>query len=251
MTRGKLIVIEGPDGSGKTTLCENISKELIEEGIYNEVISLPNEFNFGYDKIREYLKKDCIPTDILQSLMIVNMEETFKKDIVPRLNKNINIILDRWMVSTLIYNVFNNGVLLESMVEEVDEDKKVFFLDKVSRDYLHMEAYPDLIFYLSIPKSLIVKHAMIRSSEELNDKENNVRSIYNLYNDFYTSLTRDSLFPFDSKKFYISESEKEDIKDKHILVKSAIQGDDEKSESLMYKNMQNHIIAEIYKLLKQ
>ena len=81
---GKLFVLEGPDGSGKSTLCKKISNQLIREGFYSEVVALPNPDCFGYSKLRELLTKNT-NTDILQTLMIVNMKETFDDIIKPRI----------------------------------------------------------------------------------------------------------------------------------------------------------------------
>ena len=242
---GKLFVLEGPDGSGKSTLCKKISNQLIHEGFYSEVVVLPNPDCFGYSKIRELLTKNT-NTDILQTLMIVNMKETFDNMIKPRIEHGINIILDRWLTSTIIYNILNDGNLTDSMSTQKD-DKKYLYLDEISSKYCGLCLYPDKIFYLSLPKSIVMKHANDRNSKELNDKDENVKKIYNLYNDFYTSLNRETLFPFISKKYLVSEYNS-DNRNRYIIIRSDF--NDNIDETIIYNDIQKKIISEIYSILK-
>ena len=240
MSTGKLFVIEGPDGSGKTTMCKNISKRLLfDSSIYSEVISLPNRFSFGYDKLREMLTKK-VPTDILQSIMIANMKETFDNEIKPRLDAGVIVILDRWLVSTLIYNILNNGKLVTAMTKEGD----TISLRDISENYCKLTNYPDKIFYLSTPKCLVLEHARKRNSNEINDQENNIKKIYNLYNDFYTAIKRGGKFPFESKAYYLTESELNEERNRHILIKASV--DENIDEAKMYNDMENTILQEIY-----
>ena len=167
MAKGKLIVIEGPDGAGKTTLCKAISDRLvISNNSKCEIYSLPNKRSFGYRKMREMLTKVNTPTDILQSIMIVNMQELLTKQIKKDLEDNTSVILDRWLISTIIYNTLNKGKLVDDMSTKSDTNKKLI-LDKISSDYCHIPIYPDYIFYLDIPKEVILKHAKLRNSKEI------------------------------------------------------------------------------------
>lgn len=239
MNTSKLFVIEGPDGSGKTTMCKNISKKLLANNIYSEIISLPNRFAFGYDKLREMLTKK-VPTDILQSIMIANMQETFDMEVKPRLDAGVIVILDRWLVSTIIYNILNNGNLVASMAKE----DNTLSLENISSEYCKLSAYPDKIFYIGTPKSLVLEHARLRNSKEINDQENNVKKIYNLYNDFYTTIKRGGRFPFETKKYSFSEQDLSEERNRHILVK--LNGNENMNEKKMYGDMENTILQEIY-----
>lgn len=244
---GKLFVLEGPDGSGKTSLSKKISNQLIHDGFYSEVVALPNKDCFGYSKIRELLT-ETINTDILQTLMIINMKETFDNVIKPKIERGINIILDRWLTSAIIYNIFNNGNLAYSMSTQND-NKRYLYLDDISSKYCGLCLYPDKVFYLSLPKSIIMKHANNRNSKELNDKAENVKIIYNLYNDFYTSLIRETLFPFISKKYLVSEHNSDNgMGQRHIIIRSSF--NDDVDETIIYNNIQKKILSEIYSILR-
>ena len=126
-------------------------------------------------------------------------------------------------------------------------DKKYLYLDEISSKYCDLCLYPDKIFYLSLPKSIIIKHANTRNSKELNDKDENVKNIYNLYNDFYTSLNRETLFPFISKKYLVSEYNS-DNRNRHIIIRSDF--NDDIDETTIYNDIQKKIISEIYSILK-
>ena len=92
-----------------------------------------------------------------------------------------------------------------------------------------------------------MKQANDRNSKELNDKDENVKKIYNLYNDFYTSLNRETLFPFISKKYLVSEYNS-DNRNRHIIIRSDF--NDNIDETIIYNDIQKKIISEIYSILK-
>lgn len=236
MFNGKIFVIEGPDGSGKSTMCHNISKKLLDKNIFNEVIPLPNKFSFGYTKLREMLTNKKIPTDIVQSIMIANMQEAFDKEIKARLEADVIVILDRWLISTIIYNILNNGKLVDDMA--VDGE---LMLQRISTSFCNLYNYPNKIFYLNTPKSLVLEHARSRNSNEVNDQENTVKQVYNLYHDFYTAIKHGGKFPFGSKKYKLTESNVVEDTSRHILISS-----EEPNEVDMYNEMENKILQEIY-----
>ena len=239
MAKGKLIVIEGPDGAGKTTLCKTISDRLvISNNSKCEIYSLPNKRSFGYRKMREMLTKVNTPTDILQSIMIVNMQELLTKQIKKNLEDNTSVILDRWLISTIIYNTLNKGKLVDDMATKSDTNKKLI-LDKISSDYCHIPIYPDYIFYLDIPKEVILKHAKLRNSKEINDSAETVTKIYDLYQSFYNAATHHEKF---NSTYFVQE---EDKKANHYVI-SPDKSIDINNESLMYKNIED----QIYEILK-
>lgn len=240
MAKGKLIVIEGPDGAGKTTLCKTISDRLVTSNNSKcEIYSLPNKRSFGYRKMREMLTKVNTPTDVLQSIMIVNMQELLTKQIKKDLEDNTSVILDRWLISTIIYNTLNNGKLVDDMSTKTTTNKKLI-LDKISSDYCHIPIYPDYIFYLNIPKDIILKHASMRNSKEINDRAETVTKIYDLYQSFYNAATNNHE-KFDSTYFV----QEEDKKANHYVISpdTSIDIDD---EVMMYKNIED----QIYNILK-
>lgn len=200
MAKGKLIVVEGPDGAGKTTLCNKLSDAIVlKANLKSIVYSLPNKQSFGYRKMRDLLTKVNTPTDLLQSIMIVNTKELLVNQVKDALENNINVILDRWLISTIIYNDLNNGKMIEEMVTK-NGDRNELVLDRISSEFCNIPLYPDVIIFLDIPKEILINHAKNRNSKEINDRIENVDKIYNLYQSFQNA-SLNSTKKFDSKYF--------------------------------------------------
>ncbi|MDK2981666.1 MAG: dTMP kinase [Chloroflexota bacterium] len=107
---GKLIVFEGPDGVGKTSIVESI----IESSTFSDwkVFSFPGqeEHSLG-KKIYEIhhnpqdLDIDSIDPESLQILHIAAHVDIIKSRIIPMLDNGLNIILDRYWWSTWVYGI--------------------------------------------------------------------------------------------------------------------------------------------------
>lgn len=214
---GKLIVVEGTDGSGKTTTCKKLSDYINShpeefDGYTAMTLSLPyNDGSEIYKKIRELLTIENYPTDILQSLMIINMKDTFNNIIAPKLeSEKIIIILDRWLLSTLVYNIMNKGKIFDSAINHLCltqplnctksgyKDlgvpfRKLFLdIDEFSSIYCGLDVFPDKVYLLSPGIGMLRKHSIIRrksdDDKELNDKFENVLSSNKIYNDLFDCI---------------------------------------------------------------
>jgi len=138
--RGKFIVIEGGSGSGKSTQI-NLLKKKLKNGwkFYRE----PGSTKFG-EKVR----------DVVQGLHNYYVDEyaalfaysaaranLIRKIIIPKLNKGINVILDRYWYSTYAYH--GNKVAKSE-------------IDKVSR-IATANLKPDLVIYYDIDPEIGIK----------------------------------------------------------------------------------------------
>ncbi|MBE7410841.1 MAG: dTMP kinase [Leptospiraceae bacterium] len=100
---GKFIVFEGLDGCGKTTVSKKICEYLQNKNIPSIWSKEPTDFPTG-KKIRNFLKGeiDLSPEQEIQSFLD-DREVSVSKIISPNLEKNINVILDRYYYSTAAY----------------------------------------------------------------------------------------------------------------------------------------------------
>lgn len=208
-TRGKLIVLEGPDGSGKTTLSYKIESYIYHTfGSNSFVYSLPYKYGFAYNEIRNELKESFPNIDILQSLMIVNMQQCMNTVVRKALDEGNNVILDRWLVSTLVYNRKGGGNLLSSIsnyklrnskatkddnIEDIMKRSHNISLREISENYFKIDKdlYPDIIFYINSPYYILSKHAKDRSKNknvEPNDLIESVLETMYCYMDFYEAI---------------------------------------------------------------
>ena len=101
--KGVFIVIEGLDGSGKTTQARLLSKKLSKK--YNIFLTTePSRGKIG-SYIREYYlyEKQRLPTDVEALLFAADRLEHVKKELVPALDKGKLVICDRYLHSSLAY----------------------------------------------------------------------------------------------------------------------------------------------------
>src|ERR1035437_6266990 len=109
-TRGRLIVFEGPDEVGKTTLAEAAIAALREQG--EKVLSaafpgnIPGtlgEFIYRLHHAPRDFGVQQIGPESLQMLHIAAHLDAIDRIIMPALNAGTSVILDRFWWSTLIY----------------------------------------------------------------------------------------------------------------------------------------------------
>lgn len=108
--QGKLIVFEGPDGVGKSTLCKALVKKLAEANIPCEHLAFPGneEGTIGrliYDlhyKPEAFGFHKVTPAS-LQALHIAAHLDAIEQRILPALNKGRWVVLDRFWWSTWVY----------------------------------------------------------------------------------------------------------------------------------------------------
>lgn len=150
---GKIIVIEGSDGSGKTTQTNLLIERFRKEGIPVETLRFPQytENLFGA-LIRECLDGkhgDFINMDpkIASVLYACDRFETMKK-IEDWQKEGKVIVLDRYITS----NQIHQGGKIK------DENKRAEFLSWLSKmeyDILKIKK-PDTVFYLNVPMEVSV-----------------------------------------------------------------------------------------------
>ncbi|MFX1253783.1 MAG: dTMP kinase [Promethearchaeota archaeon] len=102
---GLLIVIEGIDGSGKTTLVQGLFRKLQDEDYDVITLKEPSNSEWG-QKIRTFdnsleVRKQKAREEL--ELFILDRKENVTKNITPALKKGKVIILDRYYFSTIAY----------------------------------------------------------------------------------------------------------------------------------------------------
>ena len=124
--QGKLIVLEGPDGVGKSTLSERLTNRLRETGILCEHLAFPGRQpgslgSLVYDLHHEAPRLglgEVNPTS-LQLLHIAAHVDAIEGHILPALRAGTWVVLDRFWWSTWVYGTAS-GVSkrsLEAMIE--------------------------------------------------------------------------------------------------------------------------------------
>ncbi len=115
--KGKLIVFEGIDGSGKTTISKLFYKYLNKKGIKSSWFREPSDSIWG-KKIRKLAnKKDSIPIEDELFYFLKDREWDVKNNIQPALDRNEIVILDRYYFSSACYQGAR-GLEINKIIEE-------------------------------------------------------------------------------------------------------------------------------------
>ena len=139
MKRGKLIVFEGIDGSGKSTQVLLLNQRLTSSGVETHLFREPGGTVLGEKILSILLAKKEITggmdpvTEFL--LFALARRELIRKKLKPLLEQDCIVILDRFGDSSLAYQGYGRGVKLE-FIHQVNNEvtdgiqpSRVFLLD--------------------------------------------------------------------------------------------------------------------------
>lgn len=142
MKKGKFIVIEGGEGSGKGTQIELLKKWILEKEVFDRFVFTrePGGTEVG-EKIREILLSNNIrnlspKTELL--LFSSARSQIIDEVIKPNLDKGLNVVCDRFFLSTYAYQIYGRELL----------DYKDF-LDRLTKEVVG-DYYPDSFIFFDI-----------------------------------------------------------------------------------------------------
>lgn len=187
MKKGKLIVIEGTDCSGKETQSDLLIEKLRKKRINLHKFSFPN-YNSPTGKIvggpylgKEYICKGwfdegAVNVDAKVSSLYYAADRKYNIDKINWLLDNgMHVILDRYVYS----NMAHQGSKFKTKEERLDMFK---WIEKLEFELLELPR-PDIAIFLHMPveKVLILKKNRIESDDEL---ECNVEHLTNAENTY-------------------------------------------------------------------
>lgn len=132
---GRLIVIEGIDGTGKTTLCQGLALRLAAEGWDVARLREPTDGPFG-QRIRELARtgRDGVTPREELDLFLNDRRENVRDHIAPALDRGALVLMDRYYFSTIAYQGARG--LDPALIRRENEA---------------FAPAPDLLLYLTIP----------------------------------------------------------------------------------------------------
>lgn len=169
--RGKFIVFEGTDGSGKTTVLEKVKEYLTKSNIDFIMTREPGGTKIG-EKIREILidNSNLEMDDKTEALLFAaarsqNVEEVIK----PALSQNKLVVSDRYVLSSLVYQ----GNARELGVENV----------KTINDFATDNLNPDYTFFLDVdPITVLERKKVSVKADRFEEEKNNFhQKVYDGY----------------------------------------------------------------------
>lgn len=147
----KVFILEGPDGSGKTTLAKELSKA----------------YNIEYKHLTYYEDEKDMSIQFYDTIRRINTERN-------------GIVIDRFILSNIIYGiVFHNCKFVDGWK---------MFLDALCRDWLKGK---EIVICLPADKEAYLDHfkKMTEEREEMYCSVEDMSKIYDLYEVFYEILS--------------------------------------------------------------
>jgi len=134
----KFIVLDGPDGCGKSTQTQLLAKWLADQGVETSVFRDPGTTAVG-EKIRKILLNPehvaiSAPAEVM--LYMAARIQLWNEEIQPALAANKCVVLDRWLSSTCAYQGHAGGFTMAKVI-------------KIAQDCLE-RPWPDLTIVLDI-----------------------------------------------------------------------------------------------------
>lgn len=170
---GEFIVLEGPDGVGKSTQVERITKHLNQHG-YATISTREPHDNFVGRTIRAILKGTVKMPDpiVMATLFSAARMIHCEKVIRPALEKGINVVCDRYIFSTFAYNL--SPELTKEQVEELHAD---FYIT------------PDHVFYLDCETAMAGLRMAKRNAHSVFDLD--IEKMIQVRTNYYKMFTAD------------------------------------------------------------
>lgn len=186
---GKFIAFEGPDGSGKTTILNNVEKFLKENNIDCIITREPGGTNIS-EKIREILlsndnKEMSARAEAL--LYAASRAQHVDELIVPNLKKGILVISDRYVLSSLAYQGFGRDLGYDEVMS--------------INDFAINNLMPDYTFFFNVDPITVLKRK--RNNFVTDRLENESSSYHNKVYRGYQEIMRrnqDNLIIIDASK---------------------------------------------------
>ena len=172
------IVFEGIDGSGKSTLIDLFCEKLEEKKLPFIQTREPGGTKIG-QKIRNLLleKSNTNLSALSETLLYyADRKQHIEEFIKPHLQKNINVISDRYWASTSAYQCGGRNIsesFVETLITEICQD-----------------CQPDLWILLDLPVEITLKRLFVTKKDNRDRMEMENRSFHEKVRDYYLKLAK-------------------------------------------------------------
>jgi len=198
LERGLFIVLEGPDGSGKSTVAEFMAEYLKDKGHEIEFSREPGGTNIG-EKIREIIldvKNEEMSSEAEALLYAASRAQHVTEKIKPTIDSGKDLICERFYYSSLVYQ----GIGRKLGVDVV----------KSFNEFAIQGVYPDLVIFLDVDPEKALKRK--KDTENLDRLENEKisfhKEVFNGYKEIIRILPEIKVVDADRRKDEIYEDVK-------------------------------------------
>lgn len=163
--KGKLIILEGGDGSGKATQTEKLHRRLLSENYEVKKVEFPNYTSESSALVKMYLNgefgsnPDSISPYIASTFYAVDRYASFKRDWEEFYNNGGIILADRYTTSNMVHQT----------VKISREEEKTIFLDWLYDFEFNIFGLPvpECIILLDMPPDLSLSFIAQRAGKSL------------------------------------------------------------------------------------
>ncbi len=183
MNKGKYIVLEGPEGTGKGTQVERLALRLKAQGKKVIVVREPGSTPIG-EEIRKLVKSSTLDRTVETEIFLISAAraELVRSVIMPALKEGAHVISDRSYLSTFAYQVAGAYKDLKEMAE---------ILTKQAIGDTH----PDFILVLDIDPQEGLKRSIKRNKGEPDRFDDRELEFHKKVRDAYLALAKESSYP--------------------------------------------------------
>lgn len=178
--RGKFIIVEGLEGSGKSTAITTIVDCLQSAGIKHLITREPGGTVIG-EQLRTIIKnpdyKELLDDKTELLLLYASRNQLLNEVIKPALEKNTWVIADRFELSTIAYQGGGRGI-----------DKQ--FIARLSAFCLN-DFKPDLTLYLDVTPEVGMQRAQLRG--QLDRIEQQTMDFFHRVHEAYLSAIKETV----------------------------------------------------------
>lgn len=191
--KGKFIVLEGIDGSGTTTVANRMHSALLDLEVPVHVTEEPSQGPIG-SLIRQVLHGRFVSTGFagpaapswstMALLFGADRLDHLESEILPNLSDGINVISDRYLHSSLVYQTVTSG-----------DDESLGWIEAVNR----FAVTPDIIFFLEVTAEEAQRRRLARRiGHELYEDLPLQQKIAEKYREIFSSHTGSDLVVVDA-----------------------------------------------------
>ncbi len=188
LNKGKIIVIEGTDGSGKATQTELLAKRWTEENINYKTVSFPNYESPSSSLVKMYLngefgeKAESINAYAASSFFAVDRWATWEKDYKEYYKQGGIILADRYTPSNLIHQA-------GKIKDEQEREKFINWVYEYEYKLLKLPE-PDVVIFLNMPTEYAYKIMKERENKITHKEEKDIheRDIYYLEKSYKNAI---------------------------------------------------------------
>lgn len=183
---GKIIVIEGTDGSGKQTQTAKLKERLEKEGYIVYTTSFPNYESASSGPVKMYLNGEIKPNakeisaKAASSFYAVDRYITYKKEVEPvYLKQDAVILFDRWSSSNIVHQ---GAKAISELSTEKERNEALEALIKWLDNLEHVDlSIPraDIVIYLNVPLDYTINLRKNRANKSTGGEKQDIHEADN------------------------------------------------------------------------